>query len=398
MGETRFIVAGNLIDGSGSGVQRQAFLAVKDGLITAVGAVKDLPSAKGAVIDDLSHCTIVPALVDCSVLLGRSPAVDPRMLTTSSTTEPHLVERHIRYCHAHGVLGVADSSGPVGLVRQRASACAEGGLVGLRTSGPIVMGGEECAACDDADRDFIKIGASPDIAGEEAILPRMHPDTVRQVLLRYRGGKRVVVANGPQAVAEALAAGCDAIEQGYRMGEDNLKAMAERQVLWIPNLLRAKNGVDGSASGGEVCCRFSLRYVAPGKPIPGAEAYWKSMLAGQLAQLRLARALGVPTAIGTGAGGMGILHGESMAEEMKLFIKAGYSLEEAIHCGSEQGARFFAMRELGALTTGCHATFLVTLGTPQQLPRKLSFLENIYINGIPSSGYRKNPVQVVYEK
>ena len=156
-------------------------------------------------------------------------------------------------------------------------------------------------------------------------------------------GKKVVVANGPQAVAEALTAGCDAIEQGYAMGEENLRTMAERQVLWIPSLLRAKNGLDGSASGGDVCCRFSLRFVAPGKPIPGAEAYWKPLFSGQLAQLRLARSLGVPTAIGTGAGGTGILHGESMVEEMKLFLKAGYSLEETLHCASEVGAGFFGM-------------------------------------------------------
>lgn len=158
-------------------------------------------------------------------------------------------------------------------------------------------------------------------------------------------------------------------------------------------MLRAKNGLDGSASGGEVCCRFSLRFVAPGKPTPGAEAHWKAVLAEQLAQLRLARSLGVPTAIGTGAGGAGILHGESVVEEVKLFIKAGYSLEEALHRASEVGVRFFAMEGLGALTVGRHATFLVTRGTPQQLPRKLSYLETIYYDGAPSAAYRKNPIR-----
>jgi len=31
----------------------------------------------------------------------------------------------------------------------------------------------------------------------------------------------------------------------------------------------------------------------------------------------------------------------------------------------------------------------------QQLPRKLSYLEGIYIDGMPSPAYRKNPVKVV---
>ena len=76
MDRTRFIVAGSFIDGSGAEVSRNVYLAVKDGIITGIGPAAGLPSNDGAVIDDLSHCTIVPALVDCSVSLLRSPSVD----------------------------------------------------------------------------------------------------------------------------------------------------------------------------------------------------------------------------------------------------------------------------------------------------------------------------------
>ncbi|MDH5525670.1 MAG: amidohydrolase family protein, partial [Desulfobulbaceae bacterium] len=242
-------------------------------------------------------------------------------------------------------------------------------------------------------RDFLKIGYCSDIDDDQAPGRRLsHAELCR--MIQHRGQRKtVVVANGRQQVAEALAAGCDAIEQGYGMGEDNLRKMAENKVLWIPCVLRAKNGLDGAASGGSVCCRFSTRYVAPGKAAPGAEAFWKKMLADQLAQLALARELGVKTAVGTGAGSEGILHGESMVEEMKLFIKAGYSLEEAIRCASKNGAVFFNMENLGALTVGRKATFLISRGSVKQLPRKLSYLEGIYVDGVPSSKYQKNPVK-----
>jgi imidazolonepropionase-like amidohydrolase len=203
----------------------------------------------------------------------------------------------------------------------------------------------------------------------------------------------VVVANGARQVAEALEAGCEAIEQGYGMGEDNLRKMAAKDVLWIPSVLRAKNALDGAGAGGDVCCRFSQRYVAPGKPIPGAEEFWKKMLAEQVSQLRFAKKSGVTTALGTGAGSIGILHGESMVEEMKLFIKAGYSLAETVRCASENGARFFGMEKLGMLTVGRKATFLIARGTAQQLPRKLSYLEGIYVDGVPSIAYHKNPIK-----
>jgi imidazolonepropionase-like amidohydrolase len=160
-------------------------------------------------------------------------------------------------------------------------------------------------------------------------------------------------------------------------------------------LLRAKNALDSAGSGGDVCCRFSQRYVAPGKAVPGAESFWKKILAEQLSQLRFAGKSGVTTALGTGAGSIGILHGESMVEEMKLFIKAGYSLEETIRCASANGAGFFGMNELGPLAVGRKATFLITRGTAQQLPRKLSYLEGIYVDGVPSAAYRKNPSKSV---
>lgn len=392
MGETRFIVVGRFIDGSGGAVRRNVFLEVQDGIINAIGATADLPRNDGAVIDDFSHCTILPALVDCSVSLSRSPSVDSRVQVSTEKAgfaeKIVMLKQHIRYCHAHGVLGVA-ASDDSGLVARYLDEMAQGDMIDIRRSGRLCRGGYSATGGD-----FCKVGYSANIEDEDAPNPRLTYEDLNRIL-QHRGEKRVVVvANGRQQVEEALEAGCDAIEQGYAMGEDNLRAIAEKDVLWIPSILRAKNALDSAGSGGDVCCRFSTRYVAPGKAAPGVEAFWKKMLADQLIQLRLARQLGVTTAVGTGAGSVGIIHGESMAEEMKLFIKAGYSLEETIRCATENGARFFGMEQLGTLMVGRKATFLITRGTVKQLPRKLSYLEGIYVDGVPSATYSKNPVRV----
>jgi len=306
-----------------------------------------------------------------------------------------MVEQHIRYCHAYGVQGVAASDDLTGLAERDQEGMAQRGIINIRTSGGLCRSSQDCAAGGPTGADFLKIAYSGNI--EDAETPYLRLDFADLCrMLRHRGGKKaVVVANGRQQVEEALLAGCDAIEQGYGMGEDNLRKMAQMGVLWIPSVLRAKNALDGAGSGGDVGCRFSQRYVAPGKPDPGAEAFWKKMLAEQLAQLRLAGKLGVTTAVGTGAGSVGILHGESMVEEMKLFLRAGYSLEEAIRCASATGAAFFGMEKLGPLAVGRKATFLIVRGTVKQLPRKLSYLEGIYVDGVPSAAYRKNPVKAV---
>ncbi len=105
MGETRFIVAGSIIDGSGAAVRRNVFLAVKDGIITDIGSVARLPGNEGDAIDDFSHCIILPPLVDCSVCLSRSPSVDRRVRLSSEASglakKAAMLKRHMRYCHVH---------------------------------------------------------------------------------------------------------------------------------------------------------------------------------------------------------------------------------------------------------------------------------------------------------
>lgn len=380
----QYIVAGRFIDGSGGDVGRKVLLTMRGGIIEAIGHLSDLPPNDGANVYDFSHCTLLPALVDCSVSLARSPSVDPVVRSAAAEANDseryRLIERHVSYCHAYGVLGLADVDGLSGSERdaaeQNSDAC-------IKRSAPSPKDGA----------DVLRIACSPNIEDEKSATPFSSLKELTHAVAGPGGKKVVAVANGIRQVTEALEAGCDAIEQGYGMGEENLRFMAHNNVLWIPSVLRAKNSLDGAGSGGEVCCRFSLRYVAPGKAVPGAEALWKKILAEQIRQLRLARELGVITALGTGAGSIAILHGESMVEEMKLFLKAGYSLEETIRCASENGARFFGMKRLGALDVGRPATFLITRGTVQQLPRKLSYLEGIYIEGNPSDSYHKNPVK-----
>ena len=267
MDGTRFIVAGSFIDGIGADVRRKVFLAVKNGIISAIGSAADLPRHDGMAIDDYSHCTIVPALVDCSVSLSQSPSLDRGVRVSADEADPAkiaaMLERHIRYCHAHGVLGVADSGEISGQADRHQMRRERRSIIDVRTAG--------------SPGDFLRINYSGNIEDEGALSFRYSYEDLCRILQQKGEKKGVVLANGRQQVAEALEAGCDAIEQGYGMGEDNLRRMVGKEILWIPSLLRAKNALDGSASGGDVCCRFSTRYVAPGKPVPGAEALWKKL-------------------------------------------------------------------------------------------------------------------------
>lgn len=69
---------------------------------------------------------------------------------------------------------------------------------------------------------------------------------------------------------------------------------------------------------------------------------------------------------------------------MKLLIKAGYSLTEAIQCATYNGAKLLGIEnEMGLIAKGKPANLLVARGTPAQLSRKLSYLEARYLCGSP---------------
>jgi imidazolonepropionase-like amidohydrolase len=184
MGEKRYIVAGSLIDGSGSAVRRNVFLAVKDGIILDIGAAADLSRRDGVAIDDFPHCTIVPALVDCSVSLLHSPAIDRRMRSAAAEAglaeKTATLEKHMRYCHDHGVLGVAENDS-TGLVQGYLAGKAQRSIIDIRTSGLLCRNRQESAADNPAGGDFLRIRYSPDVEDVETSFSRLS----RRTGIRY---------------------------------------------------------------------------------------------------------------------------------------------------------------------------------------------------------------------
>ena len=172
----------------------------------------------------------------------------------------------------------------------------------------------------------------------------------------------MVHANGRLPVQLAVVGGCHSIEHGFFMGRENFELMAEKGTFWVPTVFTMKAygiNIHAAQAGAD-------RQVV------------EKNLDHQLEQLAMARELGVNVALGTDAGSLGVLHGESMVEEMKLYKKAGYSLAETIRCATHNGARLLGIDDFGLLANGKTATFLVSRGAPAQLPRKLSYLEEIY--------------------
>jgi imidazolonepropionase-like amidohydrolase len=102
----------------------------------------------------------------------------------------------------------------------------------------------------------------------------------------------------------------------------------------------------------------------------------------QLGQMRIGRKLGVPMAIGTDCGSLGVHHGAAFSEEMKLFIEAGYTLPEAVCCATLNGAKLLGVDdEIGRLKVGKPATFIVIKSNLTALSDSLKRPERVYCRG-----------------
>lgn len=403
---THHIVAGRLIDGSGGPIAKNVLLTITDGVFTAIEPLTAEAMADRAAVTDLSFATLCPPFIDCHVHLAFSGSTDAetrrRQMASPYSECRSLIRRHIGYLFRHGVLAVRDAGDRDGHVRRflfdssvgriepvliRSTGRAwhkEGRYGGMFGRHPEDNAGLDAAFARETEESnqvkLINSGPNSLVEFGRETPPQFTLDEMRKVVeIAGQAGKKVMVhANGRLPVRMAIEAGCHSIEHGYFMGEENLQLMVERGVTLVPTLYAMKACGENAINGHE-------RKIA------------EKNLLHQLEQLAKARELGVKVALGTDAGSPGVLHGEAVVEEMKLLMKAGYSLAETVRCATRNGADLLGI-DIGLIAVGRPANFLVARGAPAQLPRKFSYLEAIYLHGKPSLMYKKHPTKVVAKK
>ncbi len=386
---------GHLVDGSGGPIQKDMLLTVQDGVFTNIEGFAENMVLDPAAVTDLSLCTILPPLIDCHAHLSMSGTTDQQTRKQQLTAgyddiRPHITEQ-IHYHFTHGVLAVRDGGDQHGHVLRYKNEPTEkkkepviikaagkawhkkgryGAFLGCHPQENETLATAFSGENDGADHVKL-INSGPNSLSEfgRESSPQFSLNEIREFAaqVRKRGQKLMVHANGHLPVRFALEAGCHSIEHGFFMGKENLRRMAETQTTWVPTAVTMK------------ACAETLD---PRDTLIDRRVVERT-LQHQLEQIALAKQYGVTIALGTDAGSRGVLHGESVAEELKLIMKAGYSLTEAIQCATSNGAQLLGIDEIGIIAKGKPAHFLAARATPAMLPRKLSYLEGFYLHGTP---------------
>ncbi len=385
--------AGWLIDGTGGPIQTDRRLAIQAGIVQAVFGARSEARSKGDCLD-LSACTVLPGLIDSHVHLFMSGTGDRRtreqQLNAGFTEMVPVIQAHLDAHLRCGVVAVRDGgdyggyalryqreckrSDPPGVkVKAAGQAWRQSGRYG-RLIGRPPRNGESLAQA---------IARTPE-AGDHVKIVNAGLNSLKQfgrqtapqftasemgpaVRAAHERGQPVMVhTNGELPTRIAIQAGCDSVEHGYFMGEYNLKQMAEEGTFWVPTALTMRAYAQ------------ALQQSDPG----AAGIAWQNYRH-QLAQMGRAREMGVPLALGTDSGSLGVEHGHAVAGEMEIFLEAGFSISRTVASVCQNGARLLGLSELGTLEKGKSATFVAVNGPPSALPGSLKAMAALWIDGRP---------------
>ncbi|NNL76855.1 MAG: amidohydrolase family protein [Desulfobacterales bacterium] len=389
------IYAGWFFDGSGKSAQKNVRLTVKNSRIESIRKypAKDTenPNPFRTDIVDLTDCTILPTLVDSHVHLLMSGTMDQtarvRQQAARLQAADAIISDHIHQHLAGGILAVRDGGDKSGRVLKyntnqfqmldiplqiKVAGCAwhrpgrYGKLIGRALESPNTL--EKAIKNESGKIDHIKIvnsGLNSLTEFGKETLPQFDVTELKAAVSAAdrRKLKTMVHANGQIPVQFAVAAGCHSIEHGFFMGADNLQAMADKAIFWVPTAVTM-----------HAYCRY-LTKIGQESDIA------RKNLDHQLEQLVKARKYGVQIAVGTDAGSPGVDHGIAIIDEMKLLMEAGFSIEETIKCATFNGVQLLGTNDMGLLTAKMPATFIAVKGDPTGLPDSLHELKRIYVSG-----------------
>jgi len=399
--ETIKINAGWLIDGTGAPARRNVIIKIENGIIQSLSDAEFYNVDQNG-ITDFSAFTIIPGLIDSHVHLCMSGAHDQKIrqnqLKSTFADAEHVISAHLHQLFLSGVVAVRDGGdyGAYALRYKKKRQDKKNSIVEMKTAGQAwhnhgrygkFIGrapsqgkilAEEILYKDESI-DHVKIvnsGLNSLTEFGKETAPQFNLNDLKDAVnaASSLGLKVMVHANGRLPVKIAIEAGCASIEHGFFMGKKNLGRMAEKNIAWVPTACTMKAYVDYLTKN-RINQDLTNQDLTKQDSIEAEIS--KKTLEDQLRQLAMAKALGVTVAVGTDSGSPGVHHGSSIIEELKLFMQAGFSLEETLKASVLNGAALIGLHKTGSIIKGNKASFIVVDGSPAGLPESLKNIKAV---------------------
>lgn len=377
--------AARLLDVETGTLREKQVVLVAKGRIVSVGPAGTVKLPARTAVIELGDATLLPGLIDAHTHLAWMPQAAPSPGATPAL--PGLEEARTTLLAGFTTVRNLGSTGRAD-VRLR-DAIRDGRAEGPRVlaAGPGI--GAPGSACDnvfggeavvtrpdrlaslvtrlvDEGADVVKVCAGGGVIASEPGAAELTREQLETIVARAHQLERKVAAHaqGPQAIANAVAAGVDSIEHGAFVDEATAREMARRGTYLVPTLYR----ID-----------WALEQARAADPASRRVATLQAARTQARAHVRRAIQAGVPIALGTDA--TLFPHGLN-ARELAVLVEVGLSPLEAVRSATLHAARLLGLeREVGSVAPGKRADLVAVDGDPLRDVRTLERVRFVMKDG-----------------
>jgi imidazolonepropionase-like amidohydrolase len=383
------IRAARIIDGTGAAAIQNGIVVITDDRIVAVGPASSVRVPANARRVDLGDVTLLPGFIDMHVHLVGREIEDPRAFDAAPRDYPgfasSLAAEFARRTLMAGFT-TARMVGAPGFQDIGLRQAIDGGYVPgprLQSAGHSlgITGGHcdennyrpglfdgtpETGIADGVEEvrqavryqvkygaDVIKTCATAGVlsGGTQGIGASQYSMDELEVMVaeaRTLGRKVAAHAHGTDGIKRAVRAGVASIEHGSFLDEEGARLMAERGTYLVPTMMAAE---------------AVLRAADAGAMPPLIEVKARAAAAAMQNATRIAKAAGVPIALGTDAG-VG-RHGQNGHEFTLMVQWGGLTPMEAIVAGTSNAAKLLGWEDrVGTIAPGRFADLVAVPGDP----------------------------------
>ncbi len=203
----------------------------------------------------------------------------------------------------------------------------------------------QVAAGADVIKMYGSTGSGRDVTGDQTFT---FEEMKAAVDAAHAAGKRIAIHSyGPAGARDAIRAGVDSLEHATDMDDESIAEMVRKKIFYVPTIDHNRYYVDNAEL---------LKYP------PGATGPLNDFIARNLETAKKAFKAGAKFAMGSDA--VYTMFGEN-TRELKWFVKAGMTPEQALKTATVNGADLLGMSDkLGALKPGYFADIVAVDGDP----------------------------------
>lgn len=390
-------VGATLIDGSGAAPIENAVLLIQEGRVVAVGTADEVEIPEGASIQDVSGKTIMPGIINGHGHVGEIIGIEGGHYSTET------LEQNLSLYARYGVTTVVSLGGDReeavpfratndSLPMKRARLYIAGEVISGKTPEEALAGVERN---HQMGVDFMKIrvddnvGASTKMSEEvyQAVIQRSHE-------LGYAIATHMYYLEDSKKLLEA---GSDLLAHSIRdlpVDEELISLIKAKGIGYCPTLTRELSTYVYEDTAAFFSDPFFLKEYDQSIISPlldpsrqqeirnnhAAQTY-KKQLPVAYANLKTLSDQGVPIVFGTDSGVPTRFMGYFEHLEMEMMAEAGMTPMEIIVSATKNAAEYLNLKDVGTLSPGHWADFLVLDANPLEDIRNVRKMTGIYIGG-----------------